>query len=404
MSMSQKVREAMLPRLRQRYANRGREGRSRLLDEVCEQFGYSRKHAIKLLNAHAGWGGDPAVRKGRPAQYGPEVAEVLWAIWKAAEQPCGKRLAAMLELWLPHYQKEHGKLSATLHRQLRSISAAQIDRLLAPRKAQVQHRGRCGTKPGSLLKHHIPIRTDNWDITKPGWLEADTVAHCGAFLEGDFIWSVTYTDIYSGWTSLRAVFNKGAHGVVEATRAVESALPFAIEGFDCDNGSEFLNWHLVRYFQQRTKMVKFTRSRPYHKNDNGHVEQKNWTHVRQLLGYERLADPELIKPINALYREIWEPLHNYFCASAKLVSKERHGAKVHRRHDKPMTPCQRLLASEAVPESTKAQLRATRQSLNPFELHRRLERALRPLLLEARRSSRPKGSLHSEPPAAIIPT
>jgi hypothetical protein len=402
MSMSQTVREEMLPRLRQRYVNRGRAGRSRMIDELCEQFGYSRKHAIKLLGARAGWGGDPKLRKGRPPKYGQEVAEVLWRIWKAAEQPCGKRLVAMLSLWLPHYETEHGRLPAKVRQQLRSISAAQADRLLAPRKARCQHRGRSGTKPGSLLKHHIPIRTDNWDISKPGWLEADTVAHCGASLEGDFIWSVTYTDIFSAWTALRAVWNKGATEVVEATREVEAELPFPIEGFDCDNGSEFLNWHLVRYFQQRPRKVGFTRSRPYHKNDNGHVEQKNWTHVRQLLGYDRLDDPAMVQEINRIYREIWEPLHNYFCASAKLVSKDRHGAKVKRRHDKPMTPCDRLLASAELSAARKAELRATRQALNPFELNRKLEAALRPLLLRARHSSRPAGSLHDAPPAATM--
>ena len=420
--MSQKVREEMLPRLRQRYAGRGRQGRARMIDELCEQFGYSRKHAIKLLGARVGWGGDPAVRKGRPPEYGAEVVEVLWRIWKVAEQPCGKRLAAMLELWLPHYQAEHGRLPASVCEELRRISPAQpersgdrqpqaarrvseanqIDRLLAPRKARIKHRGRCGTKPGSLLKHHIPIRTDNWDITRPGWLEADSVAHCGTSLEGDFIWSVTYTDIFSGWTSLRAVWNKGAQGVVEATREVEVALPFVIESFDCDNGSEFLNWHLVRYFQERPKQVGFTRSRPYHKNDNGHVEQKNWTHVRQLLGYQRLDDPEMLESINVIYREIWEPLHNNFCPSAKLLSKDRHGAKLKRRHDQPMTPCDRLLASAALSARQKAQLRATRKTLNPFELNRRLETALRPLLLRALHSSRPTGSLHYAPAAATL--
>ncbi|MBL9178698.1 MAG: hypothetical protein JNM65_11595, partial [Verrucomicrobiaceae bacterium] len=294
--------------------------------------------------ARAGWGGDPAVRKGRPPKYGSEVVEVLWRIWKVSEQPCGKRLVEMLGLWLPHYEAEHGKLAPKVRKQLKAISAAQVDRLPAPRKAQCKHRGRSGTKPGSLLKHHIPIRTDNRDITRPGWLEAGTVAHRGGSLEGDFIWSVTYTDIFSGWTSLRAVWNKGAHGVVEATREVEAALPFQIEGFDCDNG---------------------------------HVEQKNWTHVRQLPGYERLADSEMVKEINMLCRELWEPLHNHFCASTKLVSKYRHGAKVIRRHERPMTPCDRLLASDAVSAWKKAELRAVRKALNPFELNRRLEAALR---------------------------
>jgi hypothetical protein len=187
---------------------------------------------------------------------------------------------------------------------------------------------------------------------------------------------VTYTDIHTGWTALRAVWNKGAQGIVAATSEVESALPFEILGFDCDNGSEFLNWHLVRYFQERPKTVGFTRSRPYHKDDNGHVEQKNWTHVRQLLGYDRFGDPELLPLVNALYRDHWEPLHNYFCPAAKLKSKERHGAKVSRRHDKPTTPCDRLLACEHISAEVKRRLRHTRAQLNPFALARRVEEAL----------------------------
>lgn len=211
--MSQKVRMDMLPRLRQRYAGRGRQGKSLMIDELCEQFGYSRKHAIKLLNA-------------------------------------------LLKIWLPHYEDEDGKLDASIGKQVRQISPAQIDRLLAPSKAKGGGRGCCG---GSLA--------------------------------GDFVWSVTYTDIHSGWTANRAVWNKGAHGIVTATQDVEDRLPFAILGFDCDNGSEFPNHHLVNYFTDRKKKVGFTRSRPYQKNDNGHVEQKNWTHVRQLLGYQRLEGP-----------------------------------------------------------------------------------------------------------------
>jgi hypothetical protein len=225
------------------------------------------------------------------------------------------------------------------------------------------------------------------------------VAHCGGSLEGDFVWSVTYTDIHSGWTANRAVWNKGAHGIAEATRAIESALPFELLGFDTDNGSEFLNWHLLRHFQDQPKAVGFTRSRPYHKNDNGHVEQKNWTHVRQLLGYDRLDDPELVAPINALYRDCWEPLHNHFLPSAKLEQKSRDGAKIKRRHDKPLTPCQRLLASPEVSGAAKRRLQAERAVLNPFELHRRLEEGLRGILHRARHSSRPTDSLHGAPDA-----
>jgi hypothetical protein len=400
--MSQKVREEMLPRMRQRYAVRGREGRSRMIEEVCEQWGYSRKHAIKLLGAKAGWGGDPAVRKGRPPQYGEDVREVFWRLWKAAEQPCGKRLAALRELWLPHYQREYGRLGTKLRQKVLRISPAQIDRLLAPRKARAGGKGRCGTKPGGLLKNQIPIRTSNWDITRPGFLEADTVAHCGNSLEGDFIWSVTYTDIHSGWTAHRAVWNKGAHGIVSATREVEAELPFELLGFDCDNGSEFLNYHLLYYFQKRTRPVGFTRSRPYHKDDNGHVEQKNWSQVRQLLGYDRLEDPALVEAINKLYREVWNPLHNFFSPCMKLIQKERHGAKVKRRHDTPLTPCERLLASGHLSAKAKGKLRAQRAKLDPFELHRKLEDGLRRVLHRALRSSRPAGSLHSASDAAKI--
>lgn len=401
--MSQKVREEMLPRLRQRYADRGKEGRSKIIDELCDQFGYSRKHAIKLMGAKAGWGGDPSVRKGRPPLYGDEEAEVFWKIAKAAEYPCGKRLAQMRELWLPHYEARYGKLEKGLRDRVLQISAAQIDRLLSPRKGSYGGRGRSGTKPGGLLKTHIPIRTDNWDIKGPGFLEADTVAHCGGSLAGDFIWSVTYTDIWSGWTSNRAVWNKGAEGIVKATREVEEALPFALLGFDCDNGSEFLNWHLVRYFQERPKAVGFTRSRPYHKDDNGHVEQKNWTHVRQLLGYERFDDPGLLDALNSLYRDVWEPLHNFFMPSMKLLSKDRHGAKVKRRHDLPQTPCQRLLNCKDISPKIKRKLVQERNALNPFTLHQKLEEDLRRVLYRALHSSRPTDSLRSSSDKATIP-
>ena len=189
------------------------------------------------------------------------TVEVLQRIWRAAERPCGKRLKALLKIWLPHYEDEDGKLDASIGKQVRQISPAQIDRLPAPSKAKGGGRGRCGTKPGRLLKTPILTRTDNWDIDRPGYLEADTVAHCGGSLAGDFVWSVTYTDIHSGWTANRAVWNKGAHGIVTATQDVKDRLPFAILGFDSDNRSEFLNHHLVNYFTDRKKKVGFTRSR-----------------------------------------------------------------------------------------------------------------------------------------------
>ncbi len=401
--MSQKVSNEALPRLRQRYVNRAKAGKQLLLDEVCEQWGYSRKHAIKLLSAKSGWGGNEAVRKGRPPIYTEAEVRVLERIWKSSEQPCGKRLKALLPLWLAPYEAECGPLESGTREKLLKVSAAQIDRLLVPKKVGCC-KGLCGTKPGTLLKTQIPIRTDNWDIDRPGYLEADTVAHCGESLSGDFIWSITYTDIYSGWTATRAVWNKGAAGIVEMTRKVEKELPFEVLGFDSDNGSEFLNHHLIRYFCERPKKVKFTRSRPYHKNDNGHVEEKNWTHVRQLLGYDRLDAPALVEAINRLYRQYWNKLHNYYLPEMKLVKKDREGSKIHRRHDTPKTPCQRLLDSPDISDKTKDKLRKELAALNPFKLQRQVEAQLKQIHLRARSSSRPTVSLRGEHEEAILQT
>jgi hypothetical protein len=194
------------------------------------------------------------------------VREVIEHIWKASEQLCGKRLEPALELWLPHYGKHYGSLLPTQQKLLKAVSAATLDRMLAPIKTEVSRR-RCGTRPGTLLRTQIPIQGEVWDERRAGFLEADSVAHCGSSLAGDFIWSLTYTCLGSGWTEDRAVWNKGAHGVLEQTKDVEQNLPFPLLGMDFDNGGEWLNWHLVQYLQERVAPVKLTRSRPYHKDD-----------------------------------------------------------------------------------------------------------------------------------------
>ena len=302
MRMSQAVKEDWLPKVRARYEKRGRAGKTRMLNELCEDHGYERKYAIKLLNDSL-----PELsggcRSGPVPQY--EVIEpIVRQMWLAAEQPCGKRLAPILRQWLPFYEKRYGEVSGRQRTLLRRVSPATLDRLLGGARAEYPGRGRCGTKPGSLLRTEIPIRTGTWDLTRPGYLEADSVAHCGTSLAGDFIWSLTYTDIFSGWTEGRAVWNKGAAGVVAATQDVEEALPFGLLGFDCDNGSEFLNHHLWGYLTKRRRPVEFTRSRPYHKDDNAHVEQKNWMWPRQLLGYSRLEDLAAVKRICRVYKEV----------------------------------------------------------------------------------------------------
>lgn len=365
-----------LQRLRRRYCDRGKEGKSRLLDEFCEQHGYDRKYAIKLLAASSPRA-PAASPPGPQPKYAP-VTDVLALIWQNAEQVCGKRLAPALPLWLPHYQRHFGKLLPSQRKLLDGISAATIDRLLARRKTALH--GLSATRPGTLLRQQIPIQGEVWDETRLGFLEADSVAHCGESLAGNFIWSLVYTDLCSSWTEGRAIWNKGATGVLEQTRHTEQNLPFAVLGFDFDNGSEWLNWTLIRYLQVRARPVRVSRSRPYHSDDNAHVEQKNWMWPRQLLGYGRLEDPGQVEPINQLYIQAWGPLQNFFLPSMKLVKKWRVGSRWKRRHDRPQTAYQRLLATSQLTNKARRQLRDQYQSLDPFELASQVERRLKDIL------------------------
>jgi hypothetical protein len=378
MRMSQEVKENWLPKVRARYEKRGREGKTRMLNELCEDHGYERKYAIKLLNDSL-----PELsgrcRPGPVAQY-DVIEPIVRQMWLAAEQPCGKRLAPILRQWLPFYEKRYGEVSGRQRTLLRRASPATLDRLLGGARADYPGRGRCGTKPGSLLRTEIPIRTGTWDLTRPGYLEADSVAHCGASLAGDFIWSLTYTDIFSGWTEGRAVWNKGAAGVVAATQDVEETLPFGLLGFDCDNGSEFLNHHLWGYMTRRRCPVEFTRSRPYHKDDNAHVEQKNWMWPRQLLGYSRLEDLAAVGGICQVYKEVWGPLHNFFLPCLKLKTKWREGSHWRKRYELPRTAYDRLCRPGILPLKQRRQLRERYDSLDPFVLKDDLEKQLKQIL------------------------
>lgn len=285
---------------------------------------YHRKYAIRLLSLRQRV--KPARRVGRKPLYDrPEVVTVVRRIWLATDQMCGKRLKAALALWLPYDEAEYGAHDPEAKMLLAQISPATLDRLLRTIRADAPGRGVTGTRPGTLLKKQIPIRTGNWDITQPGFVEADTVAHCGNSLAGDFVRSLTMTDIYTGWTGCRATWNKGAKGVVAQIQSIEAALPFPLRGFDCDNGSEFLNHHLLRYCTNHPYTPGFTRSRPYKKNDNAHVEQKNWSQVRQLFGYDRFDNPRLAELMNDLYAN--DMLQNFFCPTLKLKEKSGSSAE-----------------------------------------------------------------------------
>lgn len=373
--MGKNERQAYLKAIRSRYQRARRRAKALILDEFCAVCGYHRKYAIRLLSQT---GRRSKARKvGRPATYASAaLLTILKRIWFAADQMCSKKLKAALPLWLPSYEMAYQPLPADLRAQLLAMSPATIDRLLKPVRARTGRKGLCGTRPGSLLKQQIPIRTGYWDISQPGFMEADTVAHCGNSLVGDFAWSLTLTDILSCWTEIRATWGKGAEGVCTQVEAIESQLPFALLGFDCDNGSEFLNHHLLRYFSDRPQEVAFTRSRPYRKNDNAHVEQKNWTHVRQLFGYDRIADPGLIPLMNDLYAKEWSLYQNHFCPNMKLVEKQRINARYKKKYDAPKTPYQRLLDSEHITDDAKQQLHDIHETLNPFILKQAIERKL----------------------------
>jgi hypothetical protein len=327
--MSLEQKKAYLGEIHRRYKCSARQQKAAILDEFCSVCHYNRKYAIRLLKKQHK---KQRKRPGQKPRYEAQtLLKPLKALWFASDQVCSKKLKVIIHDWLHHYEIEEGLLDDFIRGQLYSLSPATIDRLLKPLRQKYPHKGLGGTKPGRLLKNQIPIKTDHWDVTQPGYLEADTVAHCGNSLAGDFVWSLTLTDIKSTWTENRATWNKGAHGVCTQIEDVERNLPFQVLGFDCDNGSEFLNYHLMRYFVERDKAVEFTRSRPYRKNDNAHVEQKNWTHVRHLFGYDRFDNPCLVGLMNDLYKNEWSLYQNHFCPTRKLVEKKKINSRYYKR-------------------------------------------------------------------------
>jgi hypothetical protein len=382
--MGTKSKRQHLEAIRPRYRRAGKRYKTKILDEFCAVCGYHRKYAIRLLRR------SPPRRCCPPApkpKYDHAVRAVLKLLWLATDPLCSKRLKVALPLWLPYHEQTHGPLEPTLRTKLLAASPATLDRLLRPVRARLGGKGLGGTQPGRLLRQHIPIRTDSQDLTVPGHLEADAVAHCGNSLAGDFVWSLTFTDIFSQWTENRAVWNRGAHAVLAQVRQLEQSLPFPLLSFDSDNGAEFLNHHLWRYFLDRPQPVAFVRRRPYHKNDQAHVEQNNWTRVRQLLGYDRFGEPALAALVNDLYRTAWDPLQNFFCPSMKLAEKKRVGARYVKKYDAPQTPYQRLLASPHVSAAAKAHLQQQFAGVNPFGLKKEVERQLKMIFDQLRRAA-----------------
>jgi hypothetical protein len=363
--MSLSAKRESLSRIHGRYRRAGRLHKTRILDEFCATCGYHRKSALRLLHRPLA----SLTTRGRPGPkrtYDPLVLlPVLKVIWLESDQLCSKLLRAALPEWIEHYERRQGALAAGVKEKLLAISPAQIDRLGA-------------TRPGTLLRHQVPTRGGPADTSRPGAVAVDTVAHCDDTTAGDYVNSLTFTELFSGWTENRAVWNKSSHAILAQVKTLEAQVPFAMTSFHSDNGTEFLNWPLHEYLTGRPLKVPWTRSRAYRKNDNAHCEQKNWTHVRQLLGYERFGHPELVPLLNKLYAEEWSQYQNHFRPTFKLEKREKKGSKTVKTYEKkPQTPYERLLASEVIPEQSKARLREEHLRLDPFALKKSIEGKLK---------------------------
>jgi hypothetical protein len=356
-----------------RYRKASLSMKTKILEEFCQVCGYNRKYAIAKLNGPAPQVQAPAKRQRRSPTYSSQTLSILQAVWEASGYPWSVRLKALLPLWLP-WVKKHYSLTPKIEHQLLSISARQIDRRLKPRKTQLKRRLYGRTKPGTLLKHHIPIKTDSWNVQTPGFTETDLVSHSGNCESGEFIHSLNVTDIYSTWVETRAVMGKGQHGVKTAMQDIEQTLPFKLLGIDSDNGSEFINYHLKAFCDERK--IQFTRGRPYKKDDNAHIEQKNWTHVRKILGYVRYDSPTALEAINDLYRNELRWMMNLFLPSVKLVKKTRVGSRLKRTYDPPTTPLDRLLSCKLGDPVKLEELKKLRAGLDPFKLSETIEQKL----------------------------
>ena len=370
--MSQHSKREYLQVMQARYHRACKSQKQSLLDEVCQVCGYHRKHAIRLLNQVCNEF-RPRRTPHRSFTYSLTTLSVLTAVWKVAGYPWSVRLKTLLHVWMP-WIKQRYPITAEIERQLLAISPRQIDRRLQSQKRKIRKRIYGRTKPGTLLKHQIPIRTTHWDVTTPGYVEIDLVSHSGNSAAGDFIYSLNLTDIFSGWVETRAVMGKGYQGILVALEEIGLTLPFDLKGIDSDNGSEFINDHLLRFCQYHH--LEFTRGRPYKKDDNAHIEQKNWTHVRKVLGWDRYDSPRALQAINAFYRGPWRVMMNLFQPSIKLMRKVRKGSRLVRKYDVPQTPLDRLLAIPPECPETMKHWQAQRLQNDPFELAERIEKQL----------------------------
>ena len=381
-------RRAVTAATRSRYQRAAKKDKGKILDEFIELTGYHRVYARAVLRTVARKickdqprrsTATPAAIGKRRKHYDQDVLVRLRQIWIILDYICGKRLAAIMPEVLARLEYfGELKVAPEIRAKLLRISAATIDRLLRAERRKHELRGRGRTKPGTLLKKQIPLRTfSEWNEQQPGFVEIDLVGHDGGLLQGDFLYTLDMTDVYSGWTEVQAVQNKAQVWVFAALKELRARLPFPLQGIDSDNGSEFINADLLEYCQQQR--LTFTRSRPYRKNDNCYVEQKNYTIVRRHVGYQRLAGAEQLALVNKLYESL-RLYANYFQPQMKLKCKERRGSQVKKTYDVAQTPYERLQQSPYLSAAIKRRLQTEYARLNPAELKRQIERLQEKLL------------------------
>ncbi len=369
--MTPRDRHEQARRLSEAYRKASRKEGSAMLSAFCLATGLNRTYAVGLLREPP----EPRARRRgrRKPRYAAATIQALEAIWVAADYPWSARLKAMLPLWLP-WLRRRVEVTPEVEAELAAMSPRTMDRRLHSKRAAIRRRLYGRTKPGTLLKHQIPIRTERWDVEEPGWGEIDLVSHSGPAADGEFAYSMNFTDIHSTWVETRAVLGKGQARVLAAISSIEEALPFPLRGLDSDNGSEFINYHVWAFCEQRK--IQLTRGRPYKKDDNAHVEQKNWTHVRRLVGWDRIDTAQAVERLNDLYGHEWRWMMNLFQPSVKLLRKERIGSRVRRIYEPPTTPLDRLLGDTHADAARLRTLLALRQRLDPFALSERIQRKI----------------------------
>jgi hypothetical protein len=400
MGLTMSQRQAVTKTIATRYKRASKAGKGKILDELCATTGWHRNHARKALATALR---PKLVRPRRPRTpvYGPEIVVALRFCWAVLGAPTGKRLAAVMGE-LVGALRRFGELDVTdsVAAALIVMSPATIDRKLAADRAAMSLRGRSHTKPGSLLKDAIPIRTwADWDDAVPGFVEIDLVGHEGGNAVGEHAYTLTVTDIATGWTENRSVPNKARKWVLAALEDIAKIMPFPILGVDSDNGSEFINFHLLHWCEQRK--ITFTRSRPGNSNDGAHVEQKNWAVVRTVVGYHRYDTADELLLLN----EIWalqSLITNYYLPQQKLISKVRRGAKVTKKYDRPTTPHRRADRHHVVTAEDKAIMTDTLSGLNPAAVQRQIQSLTAELLTltTSKAAAAPRPPVHPGPSRA----